>query len=229
MVDSDNAFDVLAERYDSWYESGAGKAIYENELECVAGMVPEDGPLLEIGVGTGRFAMRFPSSFGVDPALGALRLAVERGIRPVAGRGEELPFREGSFGCILIIATLCFVDDPLKTLKEAKRVLKDGGCLVIGFIPGDSEWGVLYEKKKQEGHTFYKNARFFTYGEMKGLIQAAGLEVSRVRSTLLEGPGKDQRGPGVVEGNPDGPGFVCVLAGKRKRPGKAGQDPLKTS
>lgn len=216
MVIGKSAFDTMADRYDAWYDSEEGSAAYGNELECVKAMVPKRGPILEVGVGTGRFAMHFPGSFGVDPALGALKFAIKRGVRSVAARGEDLPFREKTFGCILIVATLCFVDDPLKTLKEAERVLKDRGSVVIGFIPGDSPCGALYEKKKKEGHPFYKNASFFTYEDLKDLIREAGLQFARCRSTLLQGPGEYQQAARVMEGYLEGSGFVCVQARKRR-------------
>lgn len=63
-------------------------------------------PILEIGVGTGRFAMHFPHVIGIDPSLNALKMAERRGVKTVRANGEHLPFEDETFGCILIVVTL---------------------------------------------------------------------------------------------------------------------------
>lgn len=214
MADRESTFDVMAGKYDAWYDSREGRPLYECEAECVRGLVPEGGPLLEVGVGTGRFAALFPRAFGVDPARGALELAALRGVRVVEARGEALPFRVGSFACVLIIATLSFVDDPLEVLREAERVLKEDGSIVVGLIPADSPWGRLYRGKKAEGHPFYRDSNLLTFEELKGLLGEAGLRVARVRCTLLGGPGEDPGRREAVEGYVEGAGFICVEAVK---------------
>ena len=120
-----NIFDVLTEKYDAWYDSEDGRLLYEGELLCLNPLIKNCMQLiLEIGVGTGRFAMHFPDVIGVDSSSNALKIADKRGVKTVQAFGEDLPFRDNTFGCILIIVTLCFVQKPLDVLKEAKRVLK---------------------------------------------------------------------------------------------------------
>ncbi|MDA8340363.1 MAG: class I SAM-dependent methyltransferase, partial [Nitrospiraceae bacterium] len=141
-----NIFDTFTEKYDAWYDSEDGRPLYESELRCLESMVENaPKPILEIGVGTGRFAMHFPDVIGIDPSLNALRMAEKRGVKIVHGYGEDLPFEDETFGCILIIMTLCFVENPLDVLREAKRVLKKNGSIIIGLVPKDSPWGIFYE------------------------------------------------------------------------------------
>jgi ubiquinone/menaquinone biosynthesis C-methylase UbiE len=119
---AENIFDILTNKYDAWYDSEDGRPLYESELKCLSPMVESSpGPILEIGVGTGRFALHFPDATGIDPSPNALRMAKKKGVKTVPGYGENLPFANGSFGCILLIVTLCFVDRPLDVLREAKR------------------------------------------------------------------------------------------------------------
>ena len=80
-------------------------------------------PLLEVGVGTGRFAQALGIEYGVDISSGVLKFAKKREITVVKGAGEELPFKDKVFGGVFLIVTLCFVDAPLKVLKESARVL----------------------------------------------------------------------------------------------------------
>lgn len=66
------------------------------------------------------------------------------------------------FGGLILIVTLCFVDDPLKALKECFYVLKNKGAIVLGIVPRESRWGRFYLKKKKDGHPFYSVAHCIT-------------------------------------------------------------------
>ena len=220
MMSKASAFDLKAEEYDAWYDSGQGKPLYESELKCLESLVPEGAlPLLEIGTGTGRFAMRFPGAFGLDPAFSALKLARKRGIRCVSGVGESLPFRDNVFKTVLIIATLCFVRDPLAVLCEVARVLAPGGIIVAGFIPRGSNWGLLYEKKRTEGSLLYRDARFYTLSDVESFAKAAGLCVTQMMSPLFQNP----TGPASLEEpryrHVEGAGFVFLRLEKKKESG----------
>jgi ubiquinone/menaquinone biosynthesis C-methylase UbiE len=130
----ESIFNTLAGRYDAWYDSSRGKPLYESELACLRPLVEASPrPLLEVGVGTGRFAMHFLPATGIDPAEEALKLAAKRGIKTLLGRAEALPLPEGSFGCALLALTLCFVQEPLRVLREVHRVLRPEGLLVLAL------------------------------------------------------------------------------------------------
>ncbi|MEJ2695945.1 MAG: class I SAM-dependent methyltransferase [Candidatus Sulfobium sp.] len=206
-----NIFDILTDKYDAWYDSADGRPLYESELKCLRPMVEScQGPILEVGVGTGRFAMHFPDVIGIDPSPNALKMAEKRGVKTVHGYGENLPFKDEIFGCILIIVTLCFVERPLDVLKEAKRVLKRDGSIIMGLVPGDSPWGAYYEEKKRSGHPFYSNARFYAMKDLEDMLQSAGLRISRIRSTLLQRPDEPGRIEQPVEYRVNGAGFLCI-------------------
>ncbi len=74
-----------------------------------------------MGVGTGRFAAPLGLRAGVDPAREMLRLA-PRELDLVEGVGEMLLLRSRAFPCVLLVVTLCFVQDPAAVLREAMRV-----------------------------------------------------------------------------------------------------------
>jgi ubiquinone/menaquinone biosynthesis C-methylase UbiE len=210
-MESESVFDKLTNQYDAWYDSEEGVPLYESELKCLRPLVEDSPkPILEIGVGTGRFAMHFPSVTGIDPSLNALKMAEKRGVKTVHGYGENLPFEDESFGCVLIIVTLCFVENPLAVLKEAKRVVRKDGSIIIGLVPKDSPWGAFYEEKKRAGHPFYINARFYALKDIENMLQAAGLKITRIRSTLLQRPGDPRRIEEPVEGILSGAGFLCI-------------------
>jgi ubiquinone/menaquinone biosynthesis C-methylase UbiE len=204
-------FDILTDKYDAWYDSEEGRPLYESELKCLRPMVESSPqPILEIGVGTGRFAMHFPDVTGIDPSLNSLKMAEKRGVKTVHGYGESLPFGDETFGCVLIIVTLCFVEKPLEVLREAKRVLRKDGSIIIGLVPKDSPWGIFYEEKKRAGHPFYSNASFYTLKDVEDMLQVARLKISRIRSTLLQRPDEPGRVEEPEEGYIEGAGFLCI-------------------
>ncbi|MBI4684397.1 MAG: class I SAM-dependent methyltransferase [Nitrospirae bacterium] len=199
--------------YDKWFDSTEGKAFFQSEAAAVRllmkGLKP---PFLEIGVGTGRFARELEIDFGIDPSVKMLSMAMTRGIKTKNAEGESLPFPDNSFGVVFIFFTLCFVRDPEKVLAESKRVLKPDGGLIIGFINRESTWGELYLKKKSEGHPIYKYARFFSEGEISGLLKKTGFSAEAYSSTLRRKPSDTPLEESAHSGLSEEAGFICILA-----------------
>ena len=179
-------FDGIADKYDRWFDTEPGRLIFHLEVECLRPFVDSaPRPRLEIGVGTGRFAQRLGIEHGVEPSANMLVRALKRGILVQQGVGEELPYQDESFGTVLMVVTLCFVDDPAKVLMEAARVLRIDGRLVVGLVPADSRWGTHYAKRAAQGDPVYSNARFLSVGDVVRLAEDAGLWLVGSRSCLF--------------------------------------------
>jgi SAM-dependent methyltransferase len=210
-------FDREAARYDAWFDGRRGRTLFASELLClqhVADGLPR--PWLEIGVGSGRFARALGMDLGVDPARGALAYATRRGVRVLAAAGQALPFAAGQFGAAFVIVTLCFAADPAGLLREAARVTRADGGVVLGVVPAGSPWGKFYASRGEAGHTFYSEARFFTLFELKGLARAAGLIPGRSASTLFQEPGRDAYEPeDPRDGETEAAGFAAMLCHRR--------------
>jgi ubiquinone/menaquinone biosynthesis C-methylase UbiE len=212
---NNNIFDELAEKYDAWYDSDEGMIIYESEFLCLTSLIEDISfPMLEIGVGTGRFAMRFPDIIGVDPSVNALKIAKSRGLKTLQAIGEDLPFDDKTFKYVLIIVTLCFAEDPLAMLKEAKRVLRTDGYIIIGIVPKDSPWGLFYEEKKKNGHPFYSHSNFYTLRDVEAFLKTLDMQITAISSTLLQHPDEPRRIELPVKGYVKGAGFICIEAKK---------------
>lgn len=111
-------FDELYLRYDEWYKRN--RVIFECELKALK-MLKPSGRGLDLGVGTGVFAREIGTEFGIDPALNPLKLAKNRGVEAIQAMGEHLPFRDRCFDYVLITLSLCFFEDPISILREARR------------------------------------------------------------------------------------------------------------
>ncbi|GAG27255.1 unnamed protein product, partial [marine sediment metagenome] len=156
-----NIFNQYYKKYDSWYDRN--KFAYLSEIKAIKKVLPKKGRGLEIGVGTGRFAAPLKITIGIDPSKEMIEIARKRGVDARLGTGEKLPFRNTTFDYVAIIITICFVEDPLRVLKETRRVLKKNGKIIVGIIDKDSFLGKFYRKKKS---IFYKEANFFSVKEV---------------------------------------------------------------
>ena len=182
-------FDRLADRYDAWFEGDEGRLIFQIELEAIrAAAQTAPRPWLEVGVGSGRFASALGIDVGIDPSEKLLEMAHARGVSTIRGRGERLPFADGSFGTVFLIVTICFVDDPMAVLQECRRVLRSGGKLILGFVPRESPWGEKYAAEGMRGHPFYSHAHFYTVSQVESMLNEAGFTLEGCLSTLFQPP-----------------------------------------
>ena len=177
-------YDQNWQEYDTWYDNHP--AIYESELNVLKKAIPL-GVGLEIGVGTGRFASPLSLEFGLDPAFNMLKLAEQRGVTVIQGIGENLPFKNESFNFALIVLTIWLVDNPLSVLKEAVRVLKKRGVLILGILDRESSWGKFYMRKAAKS-SFYKSPHFFSPEEILLIFKYISLEFDAAFQTLIQPP-----------------------------------------
>jgi SAM-dependent methyltransferase len=206
-------FDQHATAYDRWFDDHP--AIYHAEVEALRRFVPAGGLGVEIGTGTGRFAVALGVTIGVEPAWHMAALAKNRGVPVCHAIGEALPFRRAQFDFALLVTVICFVPDVPMLLRETRRVLRRNGLLIIGFIDRVSELGQRYESRKFTS-TFYQAARFYLSKEVAIFIQDAGFTELRFCQTLFEPDDGTPSFYDIREGYGAG-GFVVVSA-KNTRP-----------
>jgi ubiquinone/menaquinone biosynthesis C-methylase UbiE len=143
-----------AQAYDRWI--GRWSRLFVPSL-LAAAHVSSGCILLDVATGTGEAAaMALPVVgasglvVGVDIAPEMLRTAHARldipAFAPVAGDGEALPFKDGSFDAVICQLGLQFFPDPARGLREFRRVLRPGGWAAICVISTADRapmWGVL--------------------------------------------------------------------------------------
>ncbi len=205
-------FEQHAEEYDRWFD--AHEPIYQAELAALRKFVSTTGLGIEVGVGTGRFAVPLGIRYGIDPSRRMLRIARQRGLRVCQAVGERLPFRDDQFELVLLVTVICFVDDVPTLLRELGRVLKPGGQLIIGFINRNSALGRSYESRKKTS-AFYRDARFYSVEDVTAWVKEAGFGSLRFCETLLGDPEDlGARDLEVRDGYGEG-AFVVLSARKR--------------
>ena len=68
---------------------------------------------------------------GIDPLAFEWKHLYRTGTNHIQGMGEYLPFKDITFDIVLCLNVLDHVQSPIHTLKEIKRVLKEGGVLAL--------------------------------------------------------------------------------------------------
>jgi SAM-dependent methyltransferase len=204
-------FQRYTARYEKWFEDNPW--VYQAELKAIESLLPEGQYGVEIGIGTGRFAEPLGITIGIDPSSHMRRIAQKKGIKVVDAVAESLPFKNALFEFVLMVTTICFVDDINKSFAEAFRVLLRGGYLIIGLVDRNSPLGQIYFRN-QNGNVFYKEAMFYSVEETRDIMKKAGFAGFSFRQTIFrdlkEINGSEEIKPGYGEGS-----FV-VIRGKKK-------------
>ena len=144
--------------------------------------------------------------------MGMLAYASQRGILTIQAVAEALPFKQAIFDFVLVVTTICFVTDARKMLMEARRVLKPGACLVIGFVDRDSRLGRMYMHHQAE-NVFYRDATFYSASEVENLLNEVGFSRQTWGQTLSAPLNRIQEVEPLRGGYGDG-GFVVVSAAR---------------
>ena len=94
--------------------------------------------ILDLGAGTGRFGQVFVAAndlyVGVDSSHGMLREFRNYSANAclILADGQQLPFRHGVFGIVMLMQVLSGLRDWRRLLSEARRVLHPEGAIVVG-------------------------------------------------------------------------------------------------
>lgn len=202
------AFQQYSQKYDDWFLQN--ELTYASEVQAVKGFIPEGLKGVEIGVGTGRFALPLGISVGVEPADSMAELARVKGIEVKKGTAECLPLADDTFDYTLMVTAICFFDDVGKSFREAHRVLKSNGFLIVAMIDRESKLGQFYQTHKQDDE-FYRNATFYSVPEVEALLTQAGFSGFSHQQTVFS---TENISHAVKEGYGVG-GFVVIKAMKQ--------------
>lgn len=153
-------FTLLPQRYDRLAEVLSMGQNGRWRRAMIDRIVPTSPALvLDVASGTAGVALQLAERtsadvVGVDLTIGMLARGrhniaaagqTDR-VQLVAGRGEQLPFPDGTFDALTFTYLLRYVEDPLETLRELARVVKPGGAVASleFFLPPNRFWRVLW-------------------------------------------------------------------------------------
>ena len=116
-----------------------------DRLELLTSWVADGVRTLDLGCNSGSFGVpliaRGCEVHGVDLSEQLVAAARARGVLAIRCWAEETPYEAGEFDAVICAELLEHALDPLKILREARRVLRADG-LLIGSVPhADGPWG----------------------------------------------------------------------------------------
>jgi len=204
------AFEEFAGEYEEWFEKH--EWAYKSELKAVRKLLPDFTHAIEIGIGTGRFAIPLGIKNGVEPSPRMAGIARARGLCVVERPCEDLPYDDRQFDLVLMVTTICFVDDVSKCLSEIDRVLQPGGHILVGFIDSNSRLGKLYQAKKGASK-FYGDATFYSFTEVREFLRTSGFDDLVSVQTIFRPPSEMDSPDEVKKGS--GEGSFVVMRGRK--------------
>lgn len=179
-----NIFNENVKAYEAWYEKYP--EVYLSEVAAIKEQflkLPENIKGLEVGIGTGKFAQILGIKEGVEPSNEMASIARKRGLEVVNGNAENLPVKDLNFDFVLFV-TICHLNSTKQAFKEACRVLKPKGSIIIGFIDKDQKIGKAYEENRMRS-TFFRYANFYSVIQVTKLLKEAGFKDLEYNQTLF--------------------------------------------
>lgn len=163
------------------------------------GLSPQEIRILDIGCGSGRISSEMANLgyqvIGIDFSEEAVRKAQEKGIQAKrANLDEGIPETSDSFDIVWAGDIVEHVFDPIGLLREASRVLKHGGAILI-TIPSDVGivsrikmlFGISHQEQMYYSSGFYKHHTFFTPRLIRYMLKKAGLRIEFFHKILIFG------------------------------------------
>lgn len=130
-------YDRIARIYDAMESPMEMLVLSEWRKELLSSV---KGRVLEVGIGTGRNLVWYPPGItlvGIDISPNMLARAAERaailrrGISLVEMDVEQMAFPDRCFDHVVSTCVFCSVPDPVRGLREIKRVLKESGSALF--------------------------------------------------------------------------------------------------
>ncbi len=155
--------------------------------------------ILEVGPGTGYYALEVAEWLAPEGRLDVFDLqqemldhtllrAEERGIANVVamqGDARELPYGDAEFDAAYLVTVLGEIPDQEAALRELARVVRPGGCVVVGELLGDPHWvspSRLQARAERAGlHFEHRLGSPLGYFARFGRVERAGAEAGGAR------------------------------------------------
>ena len=174
-------------------------------IEEVGAWLPAEGPILDLGSGTGHFAARVERELGLAVVTADVSDIHVVGRPPILIGDGVLPFEDRTFSAALLLFMLAYPNDPTAVLTEVARVTR-GPIIVVQSLHASRvgyAWlrvreffwtTVAFHVSKRLGYVsprakFTMNTRrFYSAEELRRDLIAAGLRIRARRGASGPGP-----------------------------------------
>ena len=163
-------------------------------MEQVREWLPNDGPVLDLGSGTGHLSVCLEREMGLEVVAADVSDLHVVGRPPVLIADGALPFEEKTFSGALLFFVLAYPNDPAGVLKEAARVARGPIIVVQTLYSGrlgyawhrcrELLWTIVaFRISKLVGYVppnaqfTMHTRRFYTAQALRREVLAAGLQI----------------------------------------------------
>jgi ubiquinone/menaquinone biosynthesis C-methylase UbiE len=170
-------------------------------IEQVGAWLPTEGPVLDLGSGTGHLSARLERELGIEVVSADVSDMHVVGRPPVLIADGALPFEKDTFSAALLFFMLAYPNDPAVVLAEAARVTRGGGPIILVQSIHSGRFGYVWLRVREFFWTIaafhiskfvgyvppnakftMHTRRFFTAGALQREVAAAGLRIRSQRA-----------------------------------------------
>jgi SAM-dependent methyltransferase len=191
---TDHLHDLDATEFHSEESQLSEKSPQKHEQwKIVSKLVPSSGLLLDVGCYNGSISQYLHGIeyMGVDVNRRAVEEARRKGIDVLLASCDFLPFKNELFDACSLIEVIEHLYFPGKAVKEAYRILKPGGKLIVG-TPNLANFidrvNLLIGENIVPGLEQSQHVRFFTWKSLNSFLRRNGFELEERRTWYLQFP-----------------------------------------
>jgi ubiquinone/menaquinone biosynthesis C-methylase UbiE len=146
-------------KYLEFYDTDFGKKILEKELKFVEAKLANSKTILSIGCGPAILEAKLIQLHptwkitGLDYSPHMIEIAAQS-IHSQLGDAQHLVFDDHSYDAVLYITSLEFIKDYKKTIREAHRVLKLKGKVLILMLNSQSTY---FRERYEKNNSYIRN------------------------------------------------------------------------
>ena len=160
------------------------QTVYKNEL-CSLEAYRKLNSLLDIGCGVGGFLLAARDKqwkgIGTEVSSACIQAARQKGLEVYLGNVTEAAMEPGSFDVIRMHNVIEHLKDPQGFLKEANKLLRPGGLLLLSTLNMDS-FTVSFQKENWKHLIPHYHVHLFNTSNLRLLLNKTGFTVKRLRT-----------------------------------------------
>jgi SAM-dependent methyltransferase len=153
--------------------------------------LPEDAQILDIGCGDGfhlgllrEFGKKGWRLEGIDVDKQAVEKAIRAGLQVYLTAAERIDLPAENYDLVFMIQTIEHLENPPEVLREAHKLLRKGGRLVIVTDNTDSFDFRFFKDRYWGGYHFPRHWNLFNRHSFTKLAEKTGFEVERLKTIV---------------------------------------------
>lgn len=170
----------LSESLRSWFAGELGQDLLASEQRIINILLPRIYGATAVQIGIDPLCDMAEESSIPYRVMVHHSLTLGMTARSVIAQATELPFEHNSVDLVILHHSLDFTQNPHQVLREAERILRPGGHIILVAFNPISWWGIrrLFTRKSKQG--LWQQAHFISHHRLVDWISL--LELTELRT-----------------------------------------------